>query len=334
MARIGVIGGGAFGTALACVVRRSGHDVVLWAREPDVAEWINRDRMNPIFLRGVPLIPGIVATTDLAVAAEDAEFLLLAPPAQHVRGVTNRLRPFLKPGTPVVTCSKGIERGTCALMSQVIAETLPGALIAVLSGPSFANEIAIDLPTGVTLACRDLALGERLAAAIGTPRFRTYLSDDVVGTHIGGVLKNVLAIACGIATGKKFGNSARSALVARGLAEMSRLGLALGGRLETFMGLSGVGDLNLSCNSPNSRNHSLGIALGEGRKLRDVLGERVTVQEGVHSAESVAALARRHDVDMPITLAVDQVLNHGADVDQTIAQLLAHPYRFEFSGKA
>lgn len=273
MARIGVIGAGAFGTALACVIRRSGHDVVLWAREPDVVEWINRDRMNPIFLRGVPLIPGIVATTDLAAAAEDAEFLLLAPPAQHVRGVTNRLRPFFKPGTPVVTCSKGIERGTCALMSQVITETLPGALIAVLSGPSFANEIAIDLPTGVTLACRDLILGERLAAAIGTPRFRTYLSDDAVGTHIGGVLKNVLAIACG-------------------------------------------------------------IALGEGRKLRDVLGERVTVQEGVHSAESVAALARRDDVDMPITLAVDQVLNHGADVDQTIAQLLAHPYRFEFSGKA
>jgi glycerol-3-phosphate dehydrogenase (NAD(P)+) len=315
---------------MACVVRRSGHDVTLWAREPDVAEWINRERMNPIFLRGVPLVPGIVATTDLGGAAADADFLLLAPPAQHVRSVTSALRPFLKPGMPVVTCSKGIERGTCALMSQVIAETLPEAPVAVLSGPSFANEIAIDLPTGVTLACRDLALGERLAHAIGSARFRTYLSDDVIGAHMGGVLKNVFAIACGIASGKKLGNSARSALVARGLAEMSRLGLALGGRLETFMGLSGVGDLNLGCNSPNSRNHSLGIALGEGRQLHEVLGERVTVQEGVHSAESVVVLARRHGVDMPIALAVDQVLNHDADIEQTIAQLLAHPYRFEF----
>jgi glycerol-3-phosphate dehydrogenase (NAD(P)+) len=329
MARIGVIGGGAFGTALACVVRRSGHDTVIWAREPEVVSTINQDAANPVFLPGVRMVPGIVATNDLAAAAAGADFLLLAPPAQHMRSVTTQLRPFLKDGTPVVTCSKGIERGTCALMSQVIAVTLPASPVAVLSGPSFAHEIAVDLPTGVTLACTDPALGERLAHAIGTLRFRTYLTDDVVGTHLGGVLKNVLAIACGIANGKKFGNSARSALVARGLAELARLGLAMGARLETFMGLSGVGDLNLSCNSPNSRNMSLGIALGEGRTLHDVLGERVTVQEGVHSAEGVAALARRHHVDMPITTAVDQVLNHGADVDATIARLLAHPYGFE-----
>jgi glycerol-3-phosphate dehydrogenase (NAD(P)+) len=331
MAQIGVIGAGAFGTALACVLRRSGHGVVLWAREPEVAQSINRDGMNPVFLRGVPLAPGIIATHDLAVASSGADFLMLAPPAQHTRAVTAALRPFLPPGTPVVTCSKGVELGTCALMSQVLAETLPESPVAVLSGPSFANEIAADLPTGVTLACRDLALGERLAHAIGTQRFRAYLTDDVTGTHLGGVLKNVLAIACGIAAGRKFGNSARSALVARGLAELARLGLAMGGRLETFMGLSGVGDINLSCNSPNSRNHSLGIALGEGRTLGDILGERVTVQEGVHSAESVAALARRHGADMPISMAVDQVLNHGAGVDATIAQLLAHPYRFEYA---
>lgn len=328
MARIGVIGAGAFGTAMACVVRRSGHDTVIWACEPEVVAAINRDAVNPIFLPGVPMVPGIVATNDLAAAA-GADFLLLAPPAQHMRSVTTQLRPFLRDGVPLVTCSKGIERGTSALMSQVIAATLPASPVAVLSGPSFANEIAVDLPTGVTLACSDPVLGEWLAHAIGTPRFRTYLSDDVIGTHLGGVLKNVLAIACGIATGKKFGNSARSALVARGLAEIVRLGLSMGARLETFMGLSGVGDLNLSCNSPNSRNMSLGIALGEGRKLHDVLGERVTVQEGVHSAEGVAALAQRHHVDMPITAAVDQILNHGADVDEAIARLLAHPYRFE-----
>jgi len=214
-------------------------------------------------------------------------------------------------------------------MSQVIAETLPSAPIAVLSGPSFANEIAVDLPTGVTLACADLGLGERLAHAIGTRRFRTYLSVDTIGAHVGGVLKNVLAIASGIAIAKKLGNNARATLVARGLAEMTRLGLALGARLETFMGLAGIGDLDLSCNSPHSRNMSLGIALGEGRKAHEVLGEKLQVHEGVHSAEGVAALARRHGLDMPISMAVDQVLNHGADVDQAIAQLLAHPYEFD-----
>jgi glycerol-3-phosphate dehydrogenase (NAD(P)+) len=240
-----------------------------------------------------------------------------------MRSVTAQLRPFLKEGIPVVTCSKGIESGSCALMSQVISETLPAARIAVVSGPSFAHDIAADLPAGVTLACKDLALAERLAAAIGTPRFRVYVSDDVIGTHVGGVMKNVLAIACGIATGKKLGESARATLFARGLAEMARLGLAMGGRLETFMGLSGAGDLSLSCNSPSSRNTSLGIALGEGRRLHDILRERVTVQEGVHSAEAVAELAKRHGEGMPITEAVNDVLNRGAGVDDAIGRLLA-----------
>lgn len=329
MARVGVIGGGAFGTAMACVIRRSGHDTVIWAREPEVVSAINRHAQNPVFLPGARVVPGIVATNDLYAAAAEADFLLLAPPAQHMRSVTAPLRPFLKDGTPVVTCSKGIERGTCALMSQVIAETLPAAPVAVLSGPSFAHDIAADQPVGVTLACADLDLGEQLAQMIGTPRFRTYLSDDVKGALLGGVLKNVIAIACGVAMGKKFGESARATLFARGLAEMTRLGVAMGARLETFMGLSGAGDLSLSCNSRSSRNTSLGIALGEGRKLHDILRERVTVQEGVHSAESVAALARRYDVDMPIVMAVDEVLNHDADVDEAIARLLAHPYHFD-----
>jgi len=329
MARVGVIGGGAFGTAMACVIRRSGHDTTIWMREPEVAASINRECANPVFLPGVPLAPGIAATNELSAVAAGADFLVLAPPAQHMRAVTAQLRPFLKDGTPVVSCSKGIERGTHALMSQVIAETIPGARIAVLSGPSFASEIALDLPTGVTLACADLDLGEQLAHAIGTPRFRTYLSDDTVGAHVGGVLKNVLAIASGIAIARKLGNNARATLVARGLAEMASLGCALGARVETFMGLAGIGDLDLSCNSPHSRNMSLGIALGEGRKASDVLGEKLQVHEGVHSAEGVAALARQHGLDMPICLAVDQVLNHGADVDRAIARLLAHPYEFE-----
>jgi glycerol-3-phosphate dehydrogenase (NAD(P)+) len=333
MAKIGVIGGGAFGTAMACVLRRSGHAIAIWAREPEVAAAINKDSRNPLFLPGIPLTAGIAATNDIGAATAGADFLVLAPPAQHMRSVTTQMRPFVKEGMPLVSCSKGIERGTCAFMSQVIAATLPGAPVAILSGPSFAHDIAVDLPAGVTLACRDAALAERLAAAIGTPRFRVYLSDDLVGVHLGGVMKNVLAIASGIATGKKLGESARATLFARGLAEMARLGLALGARLPTFLGLSGAGDLSLSCNSQASRNTSLGIALGEGRKLEDILRERVTVQEGVHSAESIAELAKRHGVEMPIAAAVDAVLNHGCGVDEAIGRLLAgHPGQESVAG--
>jgi glycerol-3-phosphate dehydrogenase (NAD(P)+) len=329
MARVGVIGGGAFGTAMACIARRRGHDVRLWAREDDVVASINRDGANPFFLPGIALAPGIRATADLATAVDGAEFVLLAPPAQHVRAVTTSLRPVLKAGTPVVSCSKGIERGTCALMTEVIAQTLPDAPVAVLSGPSFAHDIALDRPAGVTLACADPALAERIAGRIGSPRFRIYLSDDLTGVLLGGALKNVIAIACGVAMGRRLGESARATLFARALAEMTRLGVAMGARPETFMGLSGAGDLSLSCNSASSRNTSLGIALGEGQALADILRSRVTVQEGVHSAESAARLARRHDVDMPIVAAVDRVLNHGCGVDEAIAGLLAHPYHLD-----
>lgn len=323
MARIGIIGAGAYGTALACVARRGGNDVVIWAREAEVADAINRDAENPLFLKGVRLPQGLIATNDLPQAAS-AELLLLAPPAQHMRAVTTQLRRYVADGTPVVTCSKGIERGSCALMAQVVADTLPQARAAVLSGPSFAADIAHDLPAGVTLACADLRLGETLARAIGTPRFRVYVSDDMIGAQIGGVLKNVIAIACGVALGKQLGDSARATLIARGLAEAAQLGVALGARFDTFLGLSGAGDFVLSCNSPRSRNMSLGMALGEGRTLADILAERTTVQEGVHSAESIAALARRHQLDMPIALAVDAVLNHGANLDETLNGLLAH----------
>jgi glycerol-3-phosphate dehydrogenase (NAD(P)+) len=329
VARVGIIGGGAFGTAMACVLRRRGHDITLWAREAEVVEAINRDRLNPMFLRGVSLPEGIAATLEMAVAARDAAFILLAPPAQHMRAVTTQLRPCLPAGIPVITCSKGLEQATSALMSQVIGETLPAAPVAVLSGPSFAAEIAIDQPTGVTLACTDPALGAHLEREIGAPRFRVYLSDDVVGVQVSGVMKNVLAIACGIVTGRKLGSSMRATLVARGLAETVDLGLALGARLETFLGLSGIGDIDLSCNSAQSRNMSLGIALGEGRSLAEVLGERITVQEGVHSAGAVTALAARLGVEMPIAAMVDRILNHGAAPEAEIAALLALPFGVE-----
>ena len=329
MARVGIIGGGAFGTAMACVLRRRGHEITLWAREAEVVEAINRDRENRLFLRGVPLPAGIVATQDAAAAMRDALFVLLVPPAQHMRAVTTQLRPVLPAGTPVITCSKGLEKGTCALMTQVIAETMPGAPVAVLSGPSFAADISVDRPTGVTLACADPVLGQRLESQIGGARFGVYLSDDVIGAQISGVMKNVLAIACGVVTGRKLGNSMRATLVARGLAETVDLGLALGARLESFLGLSGIGDIDLSCNSPQSRNMSLGIALGEGRSLADVLGERITVQEGVHSASAVVDLAGRLGVEMPIAGMVDRVLNRGATTDEAIAGLLALPFGIE-----
>ncbi len=329
MARIGVIGGGAFGTAMACVLRRRQHEVVLWAREPEVVDTVNVKRENAVFLRGVTLPEGIVATGEMAAAARESEFLLLVPPAQHMRAVTASLQPHLPAGTPVVSCSKGIERGSCALMSQVLADTLPQARVAILSGPSFAAEIAVDLPAGVTLACADPVLGARLEQAIGSARFRVYLSDDVIGAQVSGVMKNVLAIACGIVTGKGLGNSMRAMLLARGLAEAVDLGLALGARLETFLGLSGIGDIDLSCNSPQSRNMSLGMELGRGRTLEQILGERITVQEGVHSSSAIAELAARLGVDMPIAGLVDRVLNHGADPDRELDALMAQPFGVE-----
>lgn len=325
MAQVAVIGGGAFGTAMACVLRRRGHVVRLWAREPEVVAAINVQRVNATFLPGISLPDGINASTDVAAVVHAAEFVLLAPPAQHMRAVTLQLQPLLAAGTPVISCSKGIERGTCALMSQVIAETLPASRIAVLSGPSFAAEIAAELPTGVTLACADPVLGGHLERALGSALFRVYLSDDPIGAQLGGVMKNVLAIACGIATGKRLGNNARATLITRGLAETVNLGLALGARLETFLGLCGIGDIDLTCNSAQSRNMSLGLALGEGRQLAGVLRERVTVQEGVHSVEAVMQLAARLNVEMPIAGAVDAVINHDAPIDASIAALLALP---------
>jgi glycerol-3-phosphate dehydrogenase (NAD(P)+) len=323
MAKIAVIGGGAFGTAMACVVRRSGHEVMLWAREPEVAAAINQESLNPMFLSGVRLPAGIRASFDMSVACRGADLLLLAPPAQHMRATAQRLAPLLAPGTPVVSCSKGLERGSLALMPEVLAEALPLARVAILSGPSFAREIAAELPCGVALASADLELARRLAALIGNPRFCVIASDDPVGTALGGVMKNVVAIASGVAAGRKLGENARATLITLGLAEATRLGLAKGAKRETFDGLAGLGDMMLTANSLQSRNTSLGVALGEGRRAEDVLGARKEVTEGAFSAGAVVALAQRLGVHMPVSRAVDEVLNRGAALDDAIARLLA-----------
>jgi glycerol-3-phosphate dehydrogenase (NAD(P)+) len=328
MQRVAVIGGGAWGTALAATARRAGRDVVLWAREPEVVAAIRARRENPLFLPGVPLDPAIAATGDLAEAV-DADALLLVVPAQHLRRIAGQLAPHLRNGTPLVLCAKGIEQKSGAMMTEIAAEALPDAPLAVLSGPTFAIEVARALPTAVTLATSDEALGQALIAALGTREFRPYLSSDPVGAEIGGAVKNVLAIACGIVAGRRLGDNARAALITRGLAEMTRLAVAKGGRAETLMGLSGLGDLVLTCTAMQSRNHSLGAALGEGRALPEILGERRSVAEGVDSAAAVADLAARLGVEMPISAGVDAILHHGAAIDETIELLLARPFRSE-----
>jgi len=329
MKRIGIIGAGAWGTALATVACRAGLDVTLQAREADVVDAINTDHENTLYLPGATLDPAIRATTDIAEAAEGAEAIILAAPAQFLRPVMEAMKQMLAPGVPVVICAKGIEQETGSLMSEIAAQVLPETPVAVLSGPTFAAEVARDLPTAVTLATSDEPLGLQLSGALGTPRFRTYRSDDVIGAQIGGAVKNVLAIGCGIVEGRSLGDNARAALITRGLAEIVRLGLAKGGRPETLMGLCGIGDLVLTCNAMQSRNFSLGVALGKGEALADILGGRTSVAEGVFSAASVSQLARELGVDMPICLAVDGILNHFADIDATIEGLLSRPVEQE-----
>ena len=330
--RIGIIGAGAWGTALACVAQRAGKEVVIWAHEAEVVDSINNDHENRLFLPDVALDPAIRATGELAEAAADA--LLMTVPAQFVRPTAVAMADAVGRNTPVIMCAKGIEQGTGALMTEVLAETLPDRPMAVLSGPTFAAEVARNLPTAATLACADPVLGEALMAVVGGLRFRTYLSADVIGAEIGGAVKNVLAIACGITEGRAFGDNARAALITRGLAEMTRLCIAKGGQAETMMGLSGLGYLTLTCSSRQSRNFSLGVALGAGETLADIMAARRTVAEGVFSAAAVVGLAGRLGIEMPIVEAVDAVLNRGEDLGAAIDGLLARPLRTEAIGNA
>jgi glycerol-3-phosphate dehydrogenase (NAD(P)+) len=326
--RIGIIGGGAWGTALAMAAVRAGRRAVLWAREAEVVESINGRHENSLFLPGVTLDPAIAATGDLAAAAH-SDALLLVTPAQHLRSAARALRPHLAAGTPVVICAKGIELESGLLLSEVVAAELPGTPFAVLTGPTFAIEVAKALPTAITLAAADAAIGRALVNALGGSRFRPYLSDDPIGAQIGGAVKNVLAIACGVVEGRQLGDNARAALVTRGLAEMVRLGVALGGKAETLMGLSGLGDLTLTCTSLQSRNTSLGVQLGQGRALADILAERRSVAEGVTTARAVLDLAARRHVDMPICHAVKALLDGAKGIDAVMEGLLARPFKTE-----
>jgi len=326
--KIAIVGAGAWGTVLAMAARRAGCDVLIWACEPEVADGIAQDNENRPYLPGVKLDPAIRATNDLGDAAA-ADIVLLAAPAQHLRRTVGPLAGQLAPSTPLVICSKGIEQKTLSLMSEAVSSLFAANPIMILSGPTFASDVAAGLPTAVTLAADDIDAAQRVADGLSSERFRPYSGNDVIGAQIGGAIKNVLAIACGIADGRGFGDNARAALITRGLAELTRLCVAKGGRAETMMGLSGMGDLVLTCTSPQSRNYSLGRAIGEGRTLADILDERNSVAEGVFTASAAVALAEQLAVDMPIATAVDAVLNREADIDDVIGALLARPLRAE-----
>ena len=324
----GVIGAGAWGTALAQVTGWAGLDTLLQAREPDVVESIRERRVNEAFLPGVTLDDHVNVTSDLADLG-GCDLIMAVPPAQFMRATMTAFAPHYRPGVPIVLCSKGIERGSLKMMTEVLAETIPHATVAVLSGPSFAADVSRGLPTAVTLACADEALGEALMGALCAPGFRPYLATDLIGAEAGGALKNVLAIACGIVEGRGLGRSAHAALITRGFAEMTRLAVALGGQADTVAGLCGLGDLVLTCSSPQSRNMSLGLALGQGQTVDQALAGKRSVAEGYETAPAVRELAARLGVETPICEAVAAVLAGETTVDVVIDRLLSRPLKSE-----
>jgi len=319
---VAVIGAGAWGTALASVAARSRREVVLYARDAARAAEIAIKRENPR-LPGVALAPGILLTSDIARAGR-ADIVLVATPAQHLRGAVSHLAPHLKKATPVIACAKGIEHGTHRFMTEVIAEVAPHAIAAILSGPSFAEDVAHGMPTAVTLAAKEREVANELVQALGSPTFRPYHTSDVRGVEIGGAAKNVLAIAAGIVVGKSLGASAQAALTTRGFSELARFGRALGARSETLVGLSGLGDLILTCSSLQSRNFALGLALGRGE--RPAPGK---LAEGEFTAPVLVELAASQNVDMPVSSAVAAILSGAITIDAAIEGLLTRPFKAE-----
>ena len=322
--KLGVIGGGAWGTALAQVAASGDDEVLLWAREAEVVSSVNDARENSLFLPGIPLNPRIVATADLQALGE-CDACLVVTPAQHMRSVLASLPVHDR---PLILCSKGIEESSGLMMHDVAHQVRPDAPLAVLSGPTFAHEVAAGLPTAITLAAEE-ELGERLARRLARPSFRPYVSTDVIGAEVGGAVKNVLAIACGVVEGMGLGLNARAALISRGFAEMSRFGLALGARPETLAGLAGLGDLVLTCTSTNSRNFSLGKGIGEGARAADLLAERRTVAEGAATAPVLRRVAERNSVEMPIVDAVCALLEGRVSARDAVEMLLSRPLRPE-----
>lgn len=323
MKKIGVIGGGAWGTALAQVQAIAGREPILWAREAAVVNAVNNDGENVPFLPGIELHRNVYATSDLQEAFRP-DVILMVVPAQYTRHTLREAGDLS--GKTLVLCSKGIEIETGKLLSEVVREEAPKSRIAILTGPTFAREIAQGLPAAVTLATDTMDHARELTNLLGSKKFRPYASDDVTGAEVGGAIKNVLAIACGIVAGKKYGDSARAALLTRGMSEMTRLAIALGGKRETLMGMCGLGDLVLTANSMQSRNFSLGSALGEGKTLTEIMAGRTAVTEGVHTAKAVKNLMQRMNIDLPIMSGIHGLLHEGKEIDEVIETLLSRPF--------
>lgn len=326
--KIGVIGAGAWGTSLALTAARAGREVRLWAREPDVVEAIAKAGENSIFLPGVPLPKNITGTGDLTDAVTGADALLLVPPAQHLRASLAAVAAVAKKGTPLVVCAKGIERGSGKLVTEVLAEAAAGFEPAILSGPSFARDSAIGLPTAVTIAAR-MDIAEKLQTALSHSTFRPYASDDLVGVALGGAAKNVYAIACGIVEGMGLGESARAALLARSFAELTRLGTALGARAETLVGLSGLGDLVLTATSPTSRNFHFGQEVGRGASIAELRQPGKPLAEGVETAPALVTRARAENIELPIAETMASVLDGSLPLDGAIVRLMRRPLKSE-----
>lgn len=327
--RVAVIGAGAWGTALALVAARAGRSVRLFARDVETVQAIGEQGRNPRYLGDIALTPGLFATTDAATALEDADMVILSVPAQATREVARELAHLVRPGTPVISAAKGLEYGTHAMMTQIVGEEMPQAIPAVLSGPSFAVDVARGLPTAVTVAAASEAVGEALARALSSSSFRPYASHDLAGVQIGGALKNVLAIASGIVAGRGLGASAQAALTARGFAELSRLGRRLGAEPETLMGLSGLGDLVLTATSPQSRNFSLGHAIGAGGSVAELTRHGTKLAEGVHTAAVAVEFAEARGIELPITAAVADVVSERLKVSEAIERLMSRPLKRE-----
>jgi glycerol-3-phosphate dehydrogenase (NAD(P)+) len=319
---VAVVGAGAWGTALATVAARAGRAVTLYARDASHAAHIAKARENPR-LPGIKLAPDIVVTNNITVACH-ADIILIATPAQHLRAAVNAIASQLKPRIPVIACAKGIEHGTHKFMTEIIAEAAPQAVPAILSGPSFADDVAKGLPTAVTLAAKDERLASELVQSLGSATFRPYHTTDVLGVEIGGAAKNVLAIASGIAVGRKLGASAQAALTTRGFSELARFGRALGARAETMVGLSGLGDLILTCSSPQSRNFALGVALGRGAP--PPAGK---LAEGAFTAPVLMELAASRRIEMPVSMTVAAILGKKLTIDAAIDGLLTRPFKAE-----
>lgn len=326
--RIAVIGAGAWGTALSLIASRAGCTAALYARRPELARQLGEARENSDYLPGIPL-PAAISLPASLEAALAAEAVLYAQPAQHFRAFCQAARPLWRDGAALVLCAKGIEQTTGLLLHEIAATDLPGARVATLSGPSFAIDVARGLPTAVAIAGEDTALVEDLMQALSHGAFRPYGATDLVGVEVAGAVKNVLAIACGMVIGAGLGDNARAALITRGLAEVTRLVLAKGGRAETMMGLAGLGDLVLTCSSVKSRNMSLGVELGGGKPLADILATRKSIAEGVPTAAAVVTLAQKLGVEMPISEAVNRILHQGSSLGAEVEGLLSRPLKLE-----